>query len=220
LTRRLMLLNLILLGLAAAGIWRLRIAWRSETVREAAVTKKPAKPLPPAQMATTAAASPVRPADYIDIAAKDLFTRDRNPTIVVETKAPPPKVMPPLPLFHGVMNLGDGPTAILSEKKGSAHRDFRPGEKIGEFTQIHKRLEELEDRSAPEPAQTAAEQAQAAPPPPPRTPAKAEPGVEVGKGMRACQPGDASPSGTTVDGMRKRTENSPFGQRCWWEAVQ
>jgi hypothetical protein len=142
--------------------------------------------------------------------------------------------MPPLPLFHGVMNLGDGPTAIMSEKKGAPHRDFRPGESIGDFKlvavnreeivlewdgqQIRRRLEDLEDHSAPPPA-AAAEQAPAAPPPPAPS-GKPEPGVDVGKGMHACQPGDQSPAGTLAGGMRKRVENSPFGQRCWWEAVQ
>jgi hypothetical protein len=238
LTRRLLLINLTLLALASAGIWRLRIAWRSETARERAAIGKPIHPLPPPLVAGLPPAQAVRPVDYIDIAQKDLFTRDRNPNILVETKAPPPKPMPALPLFHGVMNLGDGPTAILSEKKGAPHRDFRPGEQIGEFKlvavnreeivlewdgqQIRKRLEELQDTNTPAPASgnTAAQATAPAAPPAAPAQAKPEPGVDVGQGVRACQSGDNSPPGTVANGMRKRTQSSPFGERCWWEPAQ
>jgi len=244
LKRKLLLLNLALVALAAAGIWQLRSSWQVEKRREQATLHKAVKALPPPAVAPLATLPPVRPADYLDIAQKDLFTRDRNPTVVVETKAPPPKPMPPLPVFHGVLNLGDGPTVILSEKKTSPHRDFRPGEKVGEFTlvavnsdeivlewdgkQIRKRLEELEDRSgagtsAPAAASTANESAAAPPPPPPaasQIPAKAEPGVDIGRGLHACVAGDTSPGGTVVNGLKKVVEPGMFGQQCWWEPAK
>ena len=44
-----------------------------------------------------------------------LFDRSRNSTVVVEVPPPPPpKPMPPLPAYHGMMNLGDGPVAVMS----------------------------------------------------------------------------------------------------------
>lgn len=239
--RKLILLNLVLVVLAVTGLWRLRTAWQSEKVREQAILHKSVPPLPVPPHSPVPVAAPVRAGDYLDIAQKNLFSRDRNPTVVVEIKAPPPKVMPPLPVFHGILNLGDGPTAILSETKTALHRDFRPGEKIGEFTlvavnsneivlewdgkQIHKSLDELIDRSAPA-ADTApapvAQAAAAAPPPQQQSqvPARAEPGVDIGRGLHACIPGDPSPAGTTMNGLRKVVEPGMFGQQCWWEPAK
>ena len=50
-----------------------------------------------------------------------LFSRDRNPTVVLDPPPPPPPPpqMPPLPVAYGVMDLGSGPTAILAEKPGA-----------------------------------------------------------------------------------------------------
>ena len=56
-----------------------------------------------------------------------LFTRDRNPNVVIEVA--PPKPMPPLPSAFGFMNFG-GPSVILTEKPGGPQRAYRPGEQI------------------------------------------------------------------------------------------
>ncbi len=236
-----LLVNLVLLLLAAAGVWRLHSAWQVEQAREQAMAQRKTRPLPPPPHTPLSKPADLRPADYLDIAQKNLFSRDRNPIVVVETKAPPPKVMPPLPIFRGVMNLGDGPMAILSEKKGALDRDFRPGDRIGEFTlvavnssevvlewdgkQIRKPVEELEDHTAPHseppPAPAAAPRAPARPPQPAsQLPARAEPGVDIGRGLHACVPGDTSPAGTTSNGLRKVVEPGVFGQQCWWEPAK
>lgn len=46
------------------------------------------------------------------------------------------------------------------------------------------------------------------------------PGVAMSSDMRACQTGDASPSGTVVDGYRKVIGGGLFGNTCRWEQVK
>ncbi len=234
-TRRLALLNLLLLALTVLAAWQLRREWVEARARESAMLGKPVRPVPPPPAAEPEAPAPLTPAAYIDIAEKMLFTKDRNPTVVVEAApAPPPKPMPPLPIFHGAMNLGDGPVAILSENEKAPHRDYRPGQPVGDFTlisisprevvlewegkQVSKRLEEL---AASREAPAAAGRTEAPKPSPAAKPkVQAGPGVDVGKGFRACVPNDSTPPGTIVDGVRKVVTDSPFGQVCRWEPVQ
>ncbi len=239
--RKLLLLNLALAALIAGAAWRLRLEWKAGRQHENAVLRQKLKPSPAPPYSPLPAAQPVVPATYLDIAQKMLFSRDRNSTVVVETAPPPPpKPMPPLPVLHGIMNIGDGPTAIMSEKKDAPNREVRPGQEIGEFKllalstgeivlewdgkEVRRRLDELLDRSVP--AQAAA----AAQPPAvgnaqPATPkiqvnAPAGPGTDIGNGVKACVAGDSSPPGTVVDGMKKSVFNTPFGQGCRWDPVK
>jgi hypothetical protein len=238
LKRKLLLLNLGLAILIAAVVVHLRREWMESRAREWVVLQQRIKPAPAPPVIPLPPAETVKAASYRDIAEKMLFSKDRNPTVIVEAPAPPPpKPMPPLPVFHGVLNLGDGPTAIMSEKPGAAHRDFRPGDQVGAFKlvaldadeivlewdgkTITKKVEELIDHSAPPPPAPAKVVAVAAPPaeqPAPPKSAPAAPGVDLGgRGIRACQPGDSSPAGTVADGMRKVIKSTPFGKNCYWE---
>jgi hypothetical protein len=240
LKRKLLLLNLVLIGVTVAAGVQLRRQWLEAGAHEEALLQKRIPPAPPPPVKALPAADAVRPAGYLEIAQKMLFSKDRNPTVVVEpVKAPPPKPMPPLPVFHGLLNLGDGLTAILSEKAGAQHRDFRPGEKVGEYKlvafndqeivlewdgkTITKKVDELADRTAPSPpppSPSAAATPAAAPPPAPVQPAQpvqAGPGRDMGRGISACLPGDTSPNGTTAGGMRKTLRDGLFGKTCYWE---
>ena len=51
--------------------------------------------------------------------------------------------MPALPLFHGVVDLGDGPMAIMSEGPKGPHRDYQPGDKVGAFKLVAVNNDEL-----------------------------------------------------------------------------
>jgi hypothetical protein len=133
------------------------------------------------------------------------------------------------------MNLGDGLTAVFSEKANSPPQEVKPGQKIGQFTLVsvneqeavfawngkdyRKTIEEIQDRSREAPAETS--RTDAPPPPPAAAPPKvaAGPGVETGVGIRACAPNDSTPPGTVTDGYRKIVTRSPFGESCRWEAV-
>ena len=235
---KLLLLNLVLVAAIAVLGWQLRQQWVAAKAREQALGKSKLKPFPAPPRAVTKPADPVTAAPYSDIAQKRLFSKDRNPTVVVETPPPPPpKPVPPLPALYGVMTLPDGPTAIMAERAGPAHHGFRAGEKIGEFTLlsvdnqkivlgwedkvIEKKVDDLLERNAPM-SPVASEARGAAPPanaPPAAPKGEPAPGLDIGKGMRACQPGDSSPPGTVTDGMKKVLVPGPFGSSCWWEPV-
>ena len=235
--RKLLAANLALLALSAAGAVHLRREWTEARAREQAVLLKPIQPAPPPPNPALPAAVTVRAADYNDIAQKMLFSKDRNPVVVVEPPpVPKPVPMPALPLFHGVLDLGDGPMAIMSEGPKGPHRDYQPGDKVGAFKlvavnneelvlewegqTITKKLDEILDRStgAPPAPGSAAAAKPAAPVTPPVATAAATPGGDLSPGIKACQPGDTSPAGTVADGMRKVIRPSPFGSRCYWES--
>lgn len=239
-SRKLVLLDLLLLGLAVLLGWR---TWQIhlEGERRLVELRQQAAPKPSQETKPKPAPvepAPVRAADYLDIASRFLFSPDRNPVVVVKVEAKP---MPPLPVAHGVVDLGGGPRVILSEKEGGTQRAYRVGDRIGEFRiakisrqqiafewngqLIQRKLEELVAKTAE------VEQAPAAPAsPPPAQPAQAtvqatavRPGpssIDLGGGIKACQPGDTSPPGTVVNGYRKVVTQTPFGAACRWEPVQ
>ena len=131
--RRFVMLNLALLALAGALVWTLRVNWLQAKARERAVLQRKvaAKPvLAPPALPTV---KTVAPAEYIDVAGKMLFSKDRNPTVVVEAPKPPPEpVMPPLPSYHGQMAIGE-PVILLSTSATGAQRSYHAGEQVGDF---------------------------------------------------------------------------------------
>ncbi len=135
--RKILLLNLTLLALAGLLGWRMYAAWGKTERHEREVlteTPKPPEVLPPP---AAPAVRPATPADYIDVAQRTLFSRDRDPNvIVIEEKPPPPPPPPPmpeLPRYFGQMALGE-PVVVLST--GGEQKSYRAGEKIGEFTVV------------------------------------------------------------------------------------
>lgn len=241
---KLLLLNLVLLTLAAWLAWRIRERWLEARVREQKVlgakVKPEVQPVPPLGRPP----QPLASGSYAEVAQKMLFARDRNPNVIIE--AEPPKPQPPLPVTHGLMDLGDGPVIILSEKAGGAPRGYMAGEKVGEYTlaavnyeeivlewegqQIKKKISELQSKE-PTPERTAAQErraqaasAQAAPAAQKTTvstPAsQTGPGQTVGGNFRACIPGDPSPPGSVSGGYRKEVFETPFGKACRWVLVQ
>jgi hypothetical protein len=235
LTRNLLLLNLLLVALTALAGWQLRREWTAAQEREAALLNKTVEPAPPPPEWEPPPPEPLTAAAYFEIAERMLFSRDRNPVLEVEASpAPPPKPMPPAPVFHGVMNLGEGPIAIMSEEPKAPHREFRIGQSIGEFRLVgmtpreavlewegkrvvSRREEAVERRDEP---RQPAERTTAPPPAAPQVKAQTGPGVDIGRGVRACMPGDTTPPGTVVDGLRKVVSDSPFGAVCRWEPVR
>lgn len=239
--RKLVLLNLLLLAASGAGGLRLRRMWQQEEAREQAIMRQKLPPAPPVPVGLSAPPSAVQAGKYFPIADQMLFSKDRNPQVVVE--APPEKPVPPLPAAYGIMNFGDGPLVMMAEKAGERNRGIRVGDKIGEFTLakvdgrmltltwedkvIEKRLEDLVQKRPANESKAGAAAPQekqrvpkAPPPPPPPKKADAAPGVKLTDTLSACQPGDDSPPGTVKDGMRKVVSKTPFGNACRWEAVQ
>jgi hypothetical protein len=135
LNRKLVLLNVAFLALAGALAWTLRSDWFSAHIKESAVLsqtvapKKILAPPPPPPVKT------VSPAEYVDVASRMLFAKDRNPTVVIEPPpAKPEPPMPALPRYYGQMAIGD-PVALLSLAAG-AQRGYKAGDAIGDFTLV------------------------------------------------------------------------------------
>ncbi len=186
--RRIVLLNLALIGLVALLIWQLRLKRQAAVAQEGAVLLKKGReqavlappPAPPVR--------PIAPAEYIDTAQKMLFSRDRNPNVIVEVPPPPPPPpapppMPALPFYYGQLHFGGPPVIELRGATAKEQKGYEAGEKVGEFTvvsfdrdtvtfewngeQIVRNLADLKPKDAPGQTQVVA----AAPPPaaPPST---------------------------------------------------
>lgn len=239
-SRKLLAVNLLLLALIGLAGWQLQARWKRKlAVQQQFLAKKPAS-APAPVVVLPPAPPPTSPAPYAPIATQLLFSKDRNPTVVIE--APTPKKMPALPRYYGQMNFGTGPRVVLAEEAGGKQKTYLLGEKVGEFVlagisrseivfewegkKVPSKLEDLKDLTRR--AEATASSAQAAQPtaiaskPISTTVAKpvSGPGQAVGEGFRACQPGDPSPAGAIVDGYRKMVAQTPFGSSCRWVKVQ
>jgi hypothetical protein len=237
--RKLILLNVALALLAAAACWQIRAKWREGKAQERQVLAQPAKPVvappPPSFDAPQAATA----ASYIEVAKKTLFAKDRNPEVVLDV--PPPKPVPEFPVAYGIMNLGGGPTAILSAKSGETGKRYSPGDKVGEFIladvesdgivlewdgrQFRKSLKELRAAapaaaSAPAPAPVSVAPTVVAAAPTRAPSPDPGPGAQTSEEHRECQGGDTAPAGTIRNGYRKVLVSSPFGDLCRWDLVR
>jgi hypothetical protein len=130
--RRIVLLNLALVVLLAGLGWVLRANWLEAQARERAMLRRRVAPkavlAPPSIPGVPAAA----PAEYIDVANKMLFSKDRNPIVVVEPPKPAPEpVMPALPSYSGQMAIGE-PVIFLSLPKDVQH-SYHAGDQVGDF---------------------------------------------------------------------------------------
>jgi hypothetical protein len=273
--RRLVLLDAVLLLFAGGLAWMLRAHYLEARARESAMLNKKVPPKAVLAPPAPAPARPAQPSDYVEVAQKMLFSKDRNPNVVVEAPKPVPEPpMPALPIYHGQMDIGE-PVAFLSlPTQAATQKGYRAGDSVGDFTLVAfdpdkielewhgKRVERKPDDLAPkEPpppaagtpgaargtpgAPQGARPAPAAPRPAanaaPEQPAAAAPvtalgsssgtpapansepkglGAEIGEGVRACLPGDQSPSGTVLSGYQKRSVPSMFGSICRWELAK
>jgi hypothetical protein len=133
LNRRLVLLNLALLALAGALVWTLRTNWIQAKARERVVLQRKVAAKAVLAPPPLPAVKAVAPADYIDVAGKMLFSKNRNPTVVVEPPKPPPEpVMPALPNYHGQMAIGE-PVILLSMSANAVQRSYHAGDQVGDF---------------------------------------------------------------------------------------
>jgi hypothetical protein len=238
LNRKLLILDVVLAAAAVYAGFQFRSQWMAAKAREAAILHRQPAPLAAPQFTPLATAPPVLSAGYAEIAQKLLFDRSRNSTVVVDVPPPPPpKPMPPLPVYHGMMNIGDGPAAILSVNATSPQMEIHPGEVIGPFTLvdvntqeialewdgqiIRKTVDEILDRTTRQVAADANTPAPAGPSPAvlPVIKTALGPGEETGRGYKTCNVNDNTPDGSVVDGYRKVSLPTPFGNACRWDPV-
>lgn len=180
---------LALIVAAGAVVWHGHLVWREDEAKRQRLYA-PVKPAPVA--APPAEVKPETPqaVKYADVANKNLFSKDRNPTVVIDPPKPAEvKKMPSLPVLYGVLGLPSGTRAIMAEKRGEPSKPVRAGDTVGEFKvvsldtrrvtfdwdgqQISKPVDDLIDRSAAAPGVAASP---AAAPPAPSSPAQAPAG--------------------------------------------
>jgi len=241
-TRRLRLLDLGLVAVLALLGFQFHRERLREQAREQALLRSGAKSKSSATLAPLPKVDALTATSYADVAAKNLFSKDRNPNVVLDPVIPPPeKPVPPFPVARGVMLWGGvPPTVVLADKAGGQQRGYHPGEKIGEWTivavynsyvvfewngkQFKKRIDELLDHTpvmvAEAPAQAAASPAAPKPAQSLSDSATSGPGVDIGADMKACIAGDNTPAGAIVNGMKKVEGQTPFGSACRWEKVK
>jgi len=238
LSRKLLLLDLVLVGVAIYAAVQLRNEWRAAKTREQVKLNQPLKIVPPPRFNPPPVEPPVTPSGYVAIAQNMLFDPSRNSTVVVEVPPPPPpKPVPPMPIFHGVMYLGGGLTAFFSTGADGQHHAVHIGENIGQFKllgvnsdeitlewegeTLHKKLAEVTAQVTAPPQQQAADVRTEAPAPatPPPPAVKGGPGELTNYGYKSCVLNDGNAEGTVIDGYKKVNHMSPFGTNCAWEPV-
>ncbi len=128
-------LNLALLaGITAVG-WQAKIRWDEAQARQNAVVQVKVKPVNLPQPAPAAPPEAAPAVKYADVAKKNLFSKDRDPNVVIEApkEVEKPKPMPKLPVVYGVMGLPSGVKAVMAERQGEASSVVKTGDMIGEF---------------------------------------------------------------------------------------
>jgi hypothetical protein len=241
--RKIWLLNLALVALAGTLVWQLRAHWRTTVSHEREVLAKTPEPKPVIPPPPPPAVKAATPGEYIDVAQKTLFARDRNPNPIEDPPPPPPppppvKPVPPMPVYRGQMAIGGPPVVILSVQ-GAEQKSYHEGEDVGPFKliafdrekvtlefdgkKIEKKVSELQPKEAPPPPP--AQNAGAAPAQAKSLsgPAKQETpsfGNDMGGGFRGCAAGDTSPAGTVLQGFKKVVATTAMGQSCHWEQIK
>lgn len=239
--KKLLALNACLLVLLGFGLWRLQQQVHAAGQRYEILTPiVEAKDVPPYPVPGRAA--PVRPAEYMPVVEKMLFSKDRNAVVVIEEPPPAaPVKKPPLPHLVGVMDLGGGPIAMMAADSKRAPAPVALGEKVGEYTFVGAGLDKItlewngekvelaqaELANAPsEPAQRGAGRGRAPAATAANTPAASQVGAADPKigiempgrpGVFLPGPGDNSPHGTEHNGFVKTVRRTPFGTQSWWE---
>lgn len=258
-SRRLFYLNALLaLGIIAAAM-ELRSRWIEARSREEMMRLGKLAPLRSTAKPPIPGTKSVSALEYTLVSAQMLFSRDRNPTIIIDPTPPPPeKKWPALPKSYGLMFFGEKPRILLGSGPGN-QKSYVAGEKIGEIEiqrfdnrtitfawndkTVEKRLEDLVDNNPMGSAQQG----------PPPGGYGASPGALVGgaqasaakpaggslttlggagttdarigsdtglQGTKSCAPGDNSPSGTVLNGMKKVIVPGMFGGSCYWEPAK
>lgn len=162
---KLRLLEFGLLAIIALLGWQMRRELHEARAREQALLSARLKPAAVPGLAPLPKFTPITAIQYAEAAAKNLFSKDRNPNVILDPTPPPKeKPVPPFPSARGVMLWpGFPPTVVLSEKPGGTQKGYHPGDTIGDWKivsvdpqyvdfewdgkQFKKRIDELLDKT-------------------------------------------------------------------------
>ncbi len=106
--RNLWVLDLILLVAVVVSGFMLKQRQNEIFGREQAFLRQIVPAVPPPALPSIPGVSPITAANYMETVQMMLFSRDRNPNVILDPPPPPPPPpqMPPLPVAYGVMDLG------------------------------------------------------------------------------------------------------------------
>ena len=194
------------------------------------------------QVSAEPLARAVRPSAYSAISERNLFTAERG---TFRRSAPRSSRQPPadpLPVLSGIVDLGDGPAALLAAGPEEKARWVAPGEDVGGYRleaiqgdrltlsfrgqRVSVSAKELQDEGR----RRAARPRTASPRPVGRisslsaAPSSSRPsrgryriGAEFRPGRFAADATDGAADGTVYGGYVRRVRQSPFGAQHWWE---
>ncbi len=245
-TRKLMLLDLALAAVVSFLVWQMRREWVEAHARAQAFLSAQVKQVPAQPLAALPKVAPLAAVAYAEVAQLNLFSKDRNPQVILDPVEPPKaKPIPAFPVARGVLLWPEmPPVVVLSLRSGGAQKGYHPGEQIGDWKivsvdnqyvvfewdgkQFKKRIDELMDRSAlaaetaqTPPAAAASNVAPAAKSQNLSDSNKSDHWVDIGSNdMRGCKPGDDTAPGTVLEGFKKVVSSTPFGSACRWEQVK
>ena len=241
-TRRLLLLNALLAGmfiLGASELYRQLVEADGRYERLEAFTD----PKQPPEFPAPADPDPTRPADFMPVVERLLFSPDRNAEVVVETAEVVVDLRPALPQLSGLVDFGGGPSALMTADSAKPPVWLAIGDKVGDFVYEGLEGEDIKLKWKEESFTATKEQLSRAPEPPPRPPVRGRPrpprgpqaaaaaapadlagvgqdnriGPEIGPGRYAVVRGDDSPEGSEHNGLIKKVRKTPFGSSSWWE---
>jgi hypothetical protein len=245
-TRKLILLDLALAAVVCFLVFEMRREWVEAHARAQAFLSAKVKQAPAPRLAALPKVSPLAAIAFAEVAQLNLFSKDRNPQVVIDVEPPKVKPVPAFPVARGVLLWpGTPPVVVLSLRPGGAQKGYGVGERIGDWMivsvdsqyvvfewdgkEFKKRIDELMDRSVAQAAETASTPAASAS-------ANAQPAAKAqslsdstksdrwvdvnSPDMRGCKSGDDTAAGTVVEGFKKVVSVTPFGSACRWEQVK
>lgn len=143
-SRRLLFLNLVLVALLGAAGWHMRQRYEEARLKERAFLGGRTASTADPQVPKVDPVQPVTATNYADVAAKMLFSKDRNPTVIIEPEVIKEDPVPPFPVAYGVLALGSAPPRVfMSEKPGAPQKGYRVDEPVGPFKLVAIEGEEL-----------------------------------------------------------------------------
>lgn len=129
---KLLLLNALLLGVFVLGASELYRQWIEAEARYARIEQaERVVPLP--NFPAPSERAQIRPAQFMPVVERMLFSKDRNPVVEVVVEEAAVEQRPDLPLLAGLADFGDGPRALMAAASSGTPQWLETGDKVGDF---------------------------------------------------------------------------------------